>query len=441
MLLIATSMKVQPGGVADTAEITTGKGTASAGQQSGKGAKASLHPDASSSKPLHTRLNASNPDLDLLFSQIYRDLEPYRESGITLEMVEQVYCMFNTQSFRVQVLDGRMYIAGETQGFGDIQDRMKKLLAHVWSRYAKQLPDVDMMIQFDDWMLPNLKGKHHLGHCLRQGPVITASKTASDWHGLLAPDSGYMDEPGWDLTRELLDDSVAHQPWENRTAKLLFRGAPNGNREYQLGPDLEALRDDELDIALLTWQEDDKDYMSQTQTCGYKYLLYMPGNTWAGRLKYLLSCAATVIMPQDHYVAFWWHLLQDGKHVVKIDALRGGNSADPVLRGIVSALKQNDTAAQAIGANARSLVRNVLHPENLYEYWYRLICAYAELQRFEPSLHPDALPLAESILRIPSYKHIRFRDRTCTVCQQAPNGSAWRSGWMKSADSDPVLEP
>ena len=65
---------------------------------------------------------------------------------------------------------------------------------------------------------------------------------ASDWHGLLAPDSGYMDEPGWDLTRELLDDSVAHQPWENRTAKLLFRGAPNGNREYQLGPDLEALR-------------------------------------------------------------------------------------------------------------------------------------------------------------------------------------------------------
>ena len=77
----------------------------------------------------------------------------------------------------MQVLDGRMYIAGETQGFGDIQDRMKKLLAHVWSRYAKQLPDVDMMIQFDDWMLPNLKGQAAVvsaPHCRVQSDLATA---------------------------------------------------------------------------------------------------------------------------------------------------------------------------------------------------------------------------------------------------------------------------
>ena len=40
---------------------------------------------------------------DALFGQIYADLQPFSETGITLEMVEQVYCMFNTQSFRLQV--------------------------------------------------------------------------------------------------------------------------------------------------------------------------------------------------------------------------------------------------------------------------------------------------------------------------------------------------
>ena len=59
----------------------------------------------------------------------------------------------------MQVLHGQMYISGETRGFEDIQDRMKKLLVKVWTHYQDRLPDVDMMIQFDDWMLPNLEGE------------------------------------------------------------------------------------------------------------------------------------------------------------------------------------------------------------------------------------------------------------------------------------------
>lgn len=38
-----------------------------------------------------------------LLSGVDRDLAPFKDSGITLEMVEQVYCTYNVQSFRVQV--------------------------------------------------------------------------------------------------------------------------------------------------------------------------------------------------------------------------------------------------------------------------------------------------------------------------------------------------
>lgn len=40
---------------------------------------------------------------EALFSRIEKDLLPWVESGISLEMVEQVYCSYNTQSFRLQV--------------------------------------------------------------------------------------------------------------------------------------------------------------------------------------------------------------------------------------------------------------------------------------------------------------------------------------------------
>ena len=51
-----------------------------------------------------------------------------------------------------------MYVAGETLPFAQIQDRFKIIISNVWLRYQHRLPDLDMMVQFDDWMIPNLAG-------------------------------------------------------------------------------------------------------------------------------------------------------------------------------------------------------------------------------------------------------------------------------------------
>ena len=52
-----------------------------------------------------------------------------------------------------------MYIVGETKEFPFFQSNMKLLLADVWARYEGRLPDVDLVVQFDDWMPPNLNGE------------------------------------------------------------------------------------------------------------------------------------------------------------------------------------------------------------------------------------------------------------------------------------------
>ena len=66
---------------------------------------------------------------------------------------------------------------------------------------------------------------------------------AEDWHGILAPDASYEDEPGgWEVIHAILMDAAASHPWQNRTSQLMFRGAPTGKRAEMLGPDLGALR-------------------------------------------------------------------------------------------------------------------------------------------------------------------------------------------------------
>ncbi len=59
----------------------------------------------------------------------------------------------------VQVINQTMYIVGETKQFPTFQKDMKLLLADVWAMYKGRLPDVDLVIQFDDWMPPNLNGE------------------------------------------------------------------------------------------------------------------------------------------------------------------------------------------------------------------------------------------------------------------------------------------
>ena len=49
-----------------------------------------------------TSLGCANVQEEL-FTRIRLDLLPWSKSGISLEMVEQVYCSYNIQSFRLQV--------------------------------------------------------------------------------------------------------------------------------------------------------------------------------------------------------------------------------------------------------------------------------------------------------------------------------------------------
>ena len=94
-------------------------------------------------------------------------------------------------------------------------------------------------------------------------------------------------------------------------------------------------------------------FLSLAEHARYKYLLHIPGISYAGRLKYLLLTNSTVIYvqkaPAYEYREFWYDYLQDGVNCVVVrdpnDGLPKGEYRDAdVSRGIADVVKRGRTA-------------------------------------------------------------------------------------------------
>lgn len=162
----------------------------------------------------------------------------------------------------------------------------------------------------------------------------------------------------------------------------------------------------------------------------------------AGRLKYLLACGSAVVVPENGWHEFWYHIIKPSTHLVVVeegawlprglgaalqvfpyaaatarwrDAWHPATPPPPVralgpyhavsmdnrghhLAGVAAELQGDDWAARRLGAAGAELVAASLAPPMVQAYWRRLLSEYRRLQRYAASLHPDAVPLERAIL-------------------------------------------
>ncbi|KAK9819294.1 hypothetical protein WJX74_001805 [Apatococcus lobatus] len=410
-----------------------------------------------SSWSIFTRFQQST-DLQPLQAQLLegvdRDLAPFSQ-GITLEMVEQAYCR-DTQlvtSFRVQILDNQAYIVGETQGYQDLNLKNKRMLASVLQAFPGALPDVDFVVQGSDWIPANLNNSGFqtlagnsrvttsfqpqaalqiagaTGSYIQALSGLNASEPdkspiqnktyiivkAHDTHGLLFPDESWL---GWAEAKASILSAAKRVKWGNKDSHLLFRGAPTGDREFWLGS--KPINTSELDIKLVQdwWSSNRDQYVSPEDQCSNRHLLYFAGYSWASRLKKMLLCGSAVVMHPSPYFGFWWHLLQHGKHVHVMKPISSRKRAAKELTAVVHELQDSEARTKEMAANGQWLAREVLTPKAALSYWQKLLVEYAKLQRFKPTLHPDALTLHASISQPQQDVVILHEARTCSVCAQ-----------------------
>ena len=241
-----------------------------------------------------------------------------------------------------------------------------------------------------------------------------------DSHGILFPDESWLD---WEQEKSLVVAAARRQSWEARDNRLLFRGAPTGDRGHLLNSSVSELENDLLNIQVVDgwWSQRRDTYLSPADQCHSRYLLYMAGNTWASRMKKLLLCNSTVVVHPSPFVGFWWHLLEHGKNVVVMDPIKKPVTASKQLMGVVESLTANIPQSQAIAAEGQRLAVDVLTMENALDYWHHLLWEYAKLQRFKPMVHHNAITLDKSIyLPQESVQH-DFSQRLCHICLPQPS--------------------
>lgn len=122
---------------------------------------------------------------------------------------------------------------------------------------------------------------------------------------------------------------------------------------------------------------------------------------------------------------FYYGLLEHGKNIVMMENLNQPSDVTHNLTAVVEVLKKFDDKAQQIGMEGQYVTQRLLTPDNIQEYWMRLLTAYSQLMKFAPELHADAITIGKSLTStVPS--SFKLTNRTCAICgHYASTGKRW----------------
>lgn len=95
------------------------------------------------------------------------------------------------------------------------------------------------------------------------------------------------------------------------------------------------------------------------------------------------------------------------------------------LTAVVNVLKKFDHKAHEIGLEGQYVTQKILTPDNVQQYWIRLLTGYAQLMQFKPRLHADAISIGKSLTTTPTLG-FNLSSRTCNICGHYPSvGTRW----------------
>jgi hypothetical protein len=295
------------------------------------------------------------------------------------------------QGFRIQIINNTCWVTGESPSFQTRALSVKMMIYTLAQRFV--LPDVDFVVSIHDFPHPATKD--------RTLPVFAMGKT-KEHKVILFPDHTFWNwyeasTKNWPKTAASLTRAARKIAWSDKVGKALFSGAPTAPMRAAMArvsvghPELFELRIHE--------QERSK-FITLQEHCKHKYLLHLAGITYSARLKYLLLCNSTVIAPAlgktgsqqpGGWIEFYYQALESGVHFIDSE-----NSSNTVV--VLRQLEQDQDYARQIASRGAAWAQQNLNMDSVWGYWRDLLAAYASKLEFIPVVHPEAVPLADSLL-------------------------------------------
>ncbi|KAL2478774.1 downstream target of AGL15 2 [Forsythia ovata] len=343
-----------------------------------------------------------NPKCPEFFRWIHEDLRPWRETGITKEMVEKAR---RTAHFRLVILDGKIYVEKFRQS---IQTRA---LFTMWGIvqlmrwYPGKLPDLELMFDCDD--RPVIQAKHFRRPDSGPPPLF---RYCSDWESLdiVFPDWSFW---GWAETnikpwRIVLKDMKEGNKkikWEDRVPYAYWKGNPNVCpwRADLMKCNVTDKNDWNTRLYIQDWNKEAKIGYKQSNVadqCTHRYKIYIEGWAWSVSEKYILACDSPTLLMTQRWHDFFIRGMIPQQHYWPVR----DNDKCKSLKFAVEWGNNHTQKAKAIGEAGSSFIHDDLKMENVYDYIFHLLNEYAKLFKYKPTIPPNAIELCAEAMACPA---------------------------------------
>ncbi|XP_078437443.1 uncharacterized protein LOC144708022 [Wolffia australiana] len=342
-----------------------------------------------SDAPLVTKPSQQCPDF---FKWIHEDLRPWKETGITREMVEKGRPSVH---FRVVIIAGLVYVETFARCYQTRDVFTQWGILQLLSRFPGQIPDLELLFNCED-----LPMTVRPSNSSAPRPAALFQYCGSDSTAVIVfPDWSFW---GWAEVnirpwgRLAMEMKAANQRkrWRDREPYAFWKGNPSVDprRQDLLKCNVTDREDWSARLYVQDWAAESKarfkgsDLVAQ---CTHQYKIYIDGRTWSVSRKYILACNSPVLVVEPHYYDFFSRGLSPLRHFWPVRA----DDKCPAIKYAVEWGRCHQTEVQEIGKKGSSFMFEEVSMDRVYDYMLHSLTEYARLLKFKPVVPAAAVEL------------------------------------------------
>ncbi|XP_010273073.1 PREDICTED: O-glucosyltransferase rumi-like [Nelumbo nucifera] len=336
------------------------------------------------------------------FRWIHEDLRPWKDTGITREMVEGAG---RSAKFRLVVVNGTAYVEKYRKA---IQTRDVFTLwgiLQLLRRYPGRMPDLDLMFDCDD--RPLIRSRDHRGPNAAPPPLFRYC--GDDWTlDIVFPDWSFwgwaeINIKPWESLLKELKKGNEMTKWKEREPYAYWKGNPYvaPTRRDLLKCNVSQEQDWNARLYIQDWNRESQQGYKESnleQQCTHRYKIYIEGWAWSVSEKYILACNSPTLLVRPNFYDFFTRSLVPGRHYWPIR----GNDKCRSIKFAVDWGNNHTQEAQAIGEAASSFIQEELKMDFVYDYMFHLLNEYAKLLKYRPTVPPNAIQLCSETMACPA---------------------------------------
>ncbi|GER27022.1 hypothetical protein STAS_02704 [Striga asiatica] len=328
------------------------------------------------------------------FRWIHEDLWPWRETGITEEMVMSAS---RTANFRLVIVGGRAYVQTYKKSFQSRDTFTLWGILQLLRRYPGKVPDLDLMFDCVDW--PVIKKQLFSRPEYQAPPPLFRYCGDDETYDIVFPDWSFWGWPEinikpWEQLLKELKEGNKRMKWSDRDPHAYWKGNPvvAATRMDLLKCNVSDKQDWNARVYAQDWLKEQKQGYKQSDLasqCVHRYKIYIEGSAWSVSEKYILACNSVTLLVKPHYYDFFTRSLMPLKHYWPI-------KEDDKCRSIKYAVEWGNShgkAARAIGKGASRFIFDELKMDYVYDYMFHLLSEYAKLLKYKPTVPQKAVEL------------------------------------------------